>query len=221
MEWVQRPPLLLKMSKRKPPKNYPKTFGFGLNPPPPFWKMSQSKRFFCMSSLSVAHSSSSSSSSSSSRTTLPLFYYRMNSLNNNVWFILFVRQWLKAPPISRIVFHPPSFSWSSNNKDLQWKVGCYSLLLERLVPPSPCRARPLPQVKGKFPTVQSQGPDQDGASTCWPAKGINFCMTNVLAGTILQWLNYDDFIFGKDFDKAIYQQWLFLHGIAKLKLFKH
>ena len=162
--------------------------------------------------------SSSSSSSSSSRTTLPL--------SNKGWTVCKIQFDLfylydhnskhhQFPVLSP----PPYFLWFSNNKDLQWKVGWYSSVPEKLVPPSPCRARPLPQVKGKFPTVQSQGPDQDGASTCWPAKGINFCMTNVLAGTILQWLNYDDFIFGKDFDKAIYQQWLFLHGIAQLKLF--
>ena len=41
------PPLLLKMSKRKPKKNYLKTFGFGLDPPPhPFWTMSKRKQLF-------------------------------------------------------------------------------------------------------------------------------------------------------------------------------
>ena len=47
------PPLLLKMSKRKPKKNYPKTFGFGFAPPPPFGQCPKgSSFFFRMSSLS-------------------------------------------------------------------------------------------------------------------------------------------------------------------------
>ena len=42
MEWVQPPPILLKMSKRKHKKNYPKTFGLG-SPPPILLKMSKRK----------------------------------------------------------------------------------------------------------------------------------------------------------------------------------
>ena len=40
------PPPFLKMSKRKPKKITPKTFGFGLNSLPLFWTMSKSKQLF-------------------------------------------------------------------------------------------------------------------------------------------------------------------------------
>ena len=45
-DWVHPPPLLLKMSKRKPKKNYPKTFGFGFAPPPPFGQCPKGSSFF-------------------------------------------------------------------------------------------------------------------------------------------------------------------------------